>query len=287
MLLLNLVRSVEESALGRLDYNSIPDQALMELLVDGVDKDLKDLIQDEHGTYLDVCEWCYVECDADERVARFSCNLELMGSFAMSYMPPHITEFTLTFCDVEGTIDAAKLPSQILSLHINTCHFVGAIDMTELPATIIKLQIPKNKFSGSCDLTALPSAIEVLDGKENQFTESINLEKLPGKLKYLDLSRNKLSGELCFSSLPNTLKYLFLGRNTFCGSFQMPKVPNDLRELSLVRNEMIGTATVGDLGKKACVFLIGNKIDAVVDENGEKHHHSLPILDGDYDFVRD
>ena len=54
--------------LGRLDYSLLSDQALMEMLIEGFDDETKKKYQDDHGMYLDVCEWPNITCDEDESV---------------------------------------------------------------------------------------------------------------------------------------------------------------------------------------------------------------------------
>ena len=46
-----------DPALGRLDYESLSDQALMEMLIDGMNAKDKAEYQDENGNCRDVGEW--------------------------------------------------------------------------------------------------------------------------------------------------------------------------------------------------------------------------------------
>ena len=80
--------STADPALGRLDYDSLSDQACMEMLIDGFSDTGKALsYQDKNGAYFDVCEWPDVTCDADDSVTAvfFSYNLTLSGGSTVDF----------------------------------------------------------------------------------------------------------------------------------------------------------------------------------------------------------
>ena len=51
-----------DPSLGRLDYESLSEQALMEMLTDGMDEGGKSGCKDDTGNFLDVCERRGVGC---------------------------------------------------------------------------------------------------------------------------------------------------------------------------------------------------------------------------------
>ena len=56
-----------DPSLGRLDYESLSDQALMEMLIDALPTEEKAMFKDANGNFQDVCEWTNMDC-TDERV---------------------------------------------------------------------------------------------------------------------------------------------------------------------------------------------------------------------------
>ena len=79
--------------LGRVDYNSLSDQTLMELLIEGFDDKTKKRYQDDHGMYLDVCEWPFIKYDDDERVIKIDIDsLHVSGSIELCYVPPKVKQ---------------------------------------------------------------------------------------------------------------------------------------------------------------------------------------------------
>ena len=77
-----------DSSISRVDYNSLSDQTLMEMLIDGFDDESKRTYQEKDGTYLDVCEWSLVVCDDEESVveitecfSQISANLPLQRTY--------------------------------------------------------------------------------------------------------------------------------------------------------------------------------------------------------------
>ena len=79
-----------DPSLGRLDYNLLSDQALMEMLFDGFDDQTKERFQDDHGIYLDVCEWSCVKCDEFGRVVEIQEREAHVGSLQFHFAPPKV-----------------------------------------------------------------------------------------------------------------------------------------------------------------------------------------------------
>ena len=82
-----LFLSVDPS-LGRVDYSSMSDQTLVEMLIDGFDDETKKTFQDSEGAYLDVCKCSGVECNDYERVIEiYVNNANVSGSVELCYIP--------------------------------------------------------------------------------------------------------------------------------------------------------------------------------------------------------
>ena len=80
-----------DSSLGRVDYSSMSDQTLMEMLIDGFDAKTRRRYKDSDGMYLDVCEWSNIKCDDDQRVIEIDIeNKNSSGSVEFFYVPPKV-----------------------------------------------------------------------------------------------------------------------------------------------------------------------------------------------------
>ena len=89
----SVILFASDSALGRVDYSSLSDQTLMEMLVDGFLDSAKKKYQDSEGMYLDVCDWPLVRCDDNRRVIMVKHIQETAGSLSLTFMPPLVTSF--------------------------------------------------------------------------------------------------------------------------------------------------------------------------------------------------
>ena len=285
MLCLNLVLlRAADLSLGKVDKGSLSDQTLMELLFDGLTEDSKDsFILD--GAYTDACLWPGVSCNENHSVEKIAIiNFFFEGTVSFDYLPPHLTEFSMPTRAFKqkrlvGTLDTAEMPRKMQKFDIFWNAISGTVDMTSLPPSLSHLNLARNNFSGTCDLTALPESMTYLSVARNQLTGSIALDALPNSLETLILSFNSFSGTLCFDKLPEKLGKLILQSNKFGGEFRLEKVPQALFSVPAEDNLFSGTAVVSSrdfltvtLGGKTC------SIDAVVDENGEKHTNEKYIL---------
>ena len=263
-----------DPSLGRLDYDSLSDQALMEMLVNGLNTSCKNVFQDTKGNFIDVCDWPSIICDADERVTeirKFSwlCS----GTIDFDFIPPNVTKIKLNYffetAYIHGTLSTALLPRQIKAIEIVHMGIRGSFDLRSLPEHLTRIDISMNAFSGSCNLTALPAGLQKLNLCHNSFSGSVSLENLPASLEMLSIACNKLSGVLRFDSLPLALACLFIDQNGFSGEFNLLKRTSPIR-INASANNFSGTAFV-NVVEGIFVALGKNKLTAIVDANGEAH----------------
>ena len=267
-----LLRAADENALGRIDYFSLSDQALMEIVFEDTSDKMKKSVQDKNGAFLDVCEWRYIRCDANERVVRFYVAYQSIETLSMSHLPPLVTEVYLLYVQSKkATMTTGELPAHLEILEIMEANFSGPVDMTSLPCRMINFSIQSNQFSGRCDLTSLPPNLKRLDLRGNRFTGSLNLTKLPPRITSLLIGQNNFSGSVCIDFLPPSIEYLWIQANAFSGSFQLKNVPSTLLEVFAQNNRFCGTATVGDIGNVQKFFLYDTEIESVVTPDGVLH----------------
>ena len=213
-------------SLGRLDCDSLSDQALMEILVDGLCDSAKTKIKNTKDEYIDVCDWPNITCNEDGRVIEVeSFQGQKVGKIALEFLPPLVTKVSiLDFTQevhIEGTLRTSLLPAQIKALEIVNIGISGQVELKGLPESLTQVCLSYNVFTGSCDLTELPSALIRLEINDNKLSGSISLENLPKTIVVLCLQDNKLDGELCFDHLPASLGELDIANNDFCGEFKL------------------------------------------------------------------
>ena len=284
-----------DTSFDRIIYNSMSDQECMEVLVQGLSDASTRHFQDRNGSYLDVCDWRGVSCDAEKNVTEIDFLEGMEGTVSLSYIPQNVKSFQINrneppkFAEiVGGTIETAYLPDSLAFFSLLGHEFHGGVDFTNLPAVLIQCILANNRLSGSCDLSALPQELNYFDISGNQFIGSIRLDSLANKLQVLNISKNNFSGDLSFTGLPESLSDLRIEKNLFCGSFILKNPPNGLSQICANDNKFLGTAIVKRAWDCTCLLLTKNAITSVLDENGEPHPNSesciVEFSDDDDDF---
>ena len=287
-----------DPSLGRLSYESLSDQALMEMLIEGTADSTKRHFQDNNGAYLDVCEWSGTTCDASDNVVSFAIkegnrwNIQFDGTLALEYLPKNL--LFLFMCNTNsissGTLQTALLPSKLRRFCVTRHKLSGTVDMTALPKHLQLFSIKENVFSGSCDLRNLPENIESVNVSENNFSGSLHLDKLPSALIHLFVQKNEFTGGVDLENLPKALEELDISDTQLSGEFRLTP-PDSLRQVRAHNTDFSGTAVVKE-GKHfdawvyaeeelMRVFLYGTSVSAVETPSGERHPYEEWILKGE------
>ena len=271
------LQSVDPS-LGRLDYDSLSDQALMEIFCSPLELHTK-LLQDENGHFLDVCEWQNVVC-TDGRVTRIRMNnwiyTEKPATF--EYIPPLVTHFEAEQCFMRGTLDTRVLPAHLIEFDVYKSLLRGTVDFRGFPRGLQDISISYNSFCGSCSLVDLPNSTSHLYAGNNQFSGEISLNQLPSTLEILLLDNNKLHGSVVLKNLPQALLYLDLSGNDFTGDFKLLDLPSSLAIVSIYRNKWSGTAILQKSSVRMPFRLTHDNINKVLDEDGNTHEWEPEIV---------
>ena len=247
-----------DPALGRLDYDSLPDQALMEMLIDGMPEEDKKQFQDAKGNFLDVCEWSVVTC-TDERVTSVKLSADLRSDvfqtllnraeahqkfceeqFSFQFLPSQVDVFTGDRSNLHGTLDTHDLPRMLRALRIAMNALRGTISWSGLPNKLDFMNIEHNNFVGSLALNDLPQNLRTLVASWNEFSGEIDISDIPPKVELLNLSRNSFEGSLDFSLVSNRLKSFYAANNRFRGSIDLSKRPHSLEQIWLNGNALCG-----------------------------------------------
>ena len=211
----HLLLHTVDPALGRLDYDSLSDQALMEMLITSVVAESKQYFKDENGNFLDVCEWRYTDDEdvfhgiycKDDRVTQVDLSY---SQFEKEQFPFHFIPPLVHFCDIANS-----------RLH-------GTLDTTLLPLHLTFLILCQNLLHGAINWGGFPRALEEIELSYNEFCGSFLLQDLPDCIKFLDARNNKLSGELSLDSIPKGMENLWLGENELSGSIRLKHLPSPM-----------------------------------------------------------
>ena len=247
-----------DTALGRLDYALLSDQAKMEILVDGLSSASKAFFQDASAGYRDIAAWPSVLGNADHPVVAvhwkwMTFQQEFAGSLNFDFVPAHVRFFMVYGLGVEGTLSTPLLPRGLVDLHLDENALSGTLDLTALPDPLKVLRASVNKFSGSVNLSLLPANLEVLHLDCNCLVGSIDLAHLPDSLQQLCLSDNAFEGEVTLNNLPDALETLNIMRNKLCGEFVLLQFPQRISMIQASGNRFCGEAVVSSAYKQ-CVY---------------------------------
>ena len=281
-----LIRSVDPS-LGRLDYHSLSDQALMEMLIEPMEDEEKDILKDGEGfsigNFLDVCEWECIECK-DDRVTRVHIfGFEFTKKrVPFEFIPPLVDRFQVSDCKAHGTVDTSKLPKDLETFEVDVNDLEGSLNFKGFPRKLRIINISENYFSGSCALSNLPDTLTHFIVSGNNLSGEITLNALPGALQWLNLSKNLLEGQVHIESLPNSIETIHLSDNAFSGEFRLLSLPSSLEKINLAKNALDETAVLLRSDKERYFWVISEDIMKIVDEKGNAHPWQAEILEKKY-----
>ena len=272
-----------DPALGRLNYESLSDQTLMEMLFDGLNTKDKRRLQDGNGSYADACEWKYgfhiaVQC-TDELVTQIFMKARSFSSkpFPFNFIPPKTRSFTVKDCGIQGTLETALLPVHLSKFSVADNKLYGTIDFQAFPNTIQCIYIYGNAFSGSCVLADLPRTVVVFNAKKNNFCGSLSLDQLPLAMEMLIVSENNFTGSIDIARLRRRVEHVDLSQNAFSGDFRLLTFP-DYLETICIRGNAIKKAVLRGSSGEMFFTLQHDSITEVVDETGRRHSWAETVL---------
>mmetsp|Transcript_34334 Transcript_34334/g.53605 ORF Transcript_34334/g.53605 Transcript_34334/m.53605 type:complete len:219 (-) Transcript_34334:24-680(-) len=183
------------SSLARLDYASLSQECLMEMVVDGFDTKIRIWGSTEHPA--DLSQWTGVTLNENGEVVSIHwIALDVSGSLALEWLPTTVTVTETAMTDLSGTLELTKLPEVLVTLFLSTNKFIGSIDLTRLPNTLELLNVGKNDLSGTLDLRSLPPRLRQLTLSSNFFRGETDFSQLPVSLIQIDCSTTSLSGTI-------------------------------------------------------------------------------------------
>ena len=282
MLEMLLLCTVDE-ALGRLDYDSLSDQMLMEMLIENMEEGLKGPFQDENGNYKDIIDWLGISC-TEGRVTEIHIYHSHFNEvqFPFEFIPPLVTWFTFTNSNLHGTINPKSLPSHLTLFQVSLNNLTGSILLKDFPRGLKTLEAIKNQLSGSLILSDLPDALIGFDVSENLFSGGISFDRLPPALEYLHVDANRLTGSISISHLPESMKTMMLSENAFAGDVCLLGLDFGRTVLNVECNEWSGTLVLPGAATAMPLELHCDFITAVVDAEGNRHALEKDLLFDDW-----
>ena len=103
-----------DPSLGRVDHEALPQQALMEMVIDGVKN--KEAICGNPDEEKDIEEWKGVEIEHGKVVEIDWDELDLKGLVHLKGLPSSVRKFDAMGNHLTSTLDAASLPISMESL---------------------------------------------------------------------------------------------------------------------------------------------------------------------------
>ncbi|KNH04877.1 leucine-rich repeat protein [Perkinsela sp. CCAP 1560/4] len=185
--------------IGRPDRASLPQQALMELLVFGWVNEAA--FRDDAGMFHDIIDWTGVECDPDGIATRIDWGSDInllvqnhkedtpSGSIDLRWVPSSVTALDLTGLNLTGSIDTFSLPIEMGTLRVSKNALYGAFAIAGHPPSTVRVNVSDNALYGTLSFPDLPRGVELLEFAHNAFTGSIDLSSLPDSLRSLIIGK--------------------------------------------------------------------------------------------------
>uniref|UniRef100_A0A7S4KTR8 Leucine-rich repeat protein n=1 Tax=Paramoeba aestuarina TaxID=180227 RepID=A0A7S4KTR8_9EUKA len=218
--LCTLSASELNSSLGRIEREYLPQETLMELLLDKIEN--KARICGVEEIHPPLAQWTGVKLYTDGRVHEISWGVKgLIGEIDLQLVPESVTAIMLWENTLHGSLNLSCLPDGMKELYCSQNAFTGTIDLIHLPSSMTGLSASFNELSGSLNLQQLPRRLLTLYLNNNAFSGSISLINLPSTMTTLNLSMNDLSGKTNFENLPTAMEYLNVSNTQLSGEIKV------------------------------------------------------------------
>uniref|UniRef100_A0A7S4L0J4 Uncharacterized protein n=1 Tax=Paramoeba aestuarina TaxID=180227 RepID=A0A7S4L0J4_9EUKA len=178
-LLFNIFSTADTSCpLGRVDFSSLSQQALMEIFIQNVKYTAT--FKDSSESFLDIEKWPGLKLNEDGQVVEiyFAFAIALGGSVDFEAIPSTATRIGVAHANCSGEIPWGKLFNDVRYFAVDSNAFYGTIDLTIMPRNLIGLFCSINKFSGTLNFAKLPEKLAMLDVSTNELSGTIDLRRV-------------------------------------------------------------------------------------------------------------
>ena len=238
--------AIDPDALGRVDHASLPQETLMELLLNNPN-DRR--FTDSQGTLKTPCDWRGVHCNENGEISQIVWRGQRAGFLRrqrtferpihLRWIPSTIEKLVVYDWRAEN-FDPVYLPDKMQSLTLRKCNLKGTMEARNLPRSLLSIDLTQNAVSGTINARDLPLNLCKIELSKNALTGSVNLEDLPRNLVEVSFSHNQMTGTLNCINLPLNLKRLSLCHNQFFGVVDLLSLPDHLIRLALDHNKLSG-----------------------------------------------
>ncbi|KNH08097.1 hypothetical protein XU18_1313 [Perkinsela sp. CCAP 1560/4] len=136
-----------DPSLGRLDYASLSQQALMEMVIEGIAN--KEKICGDVDEPTDIEEWEGVTIEDGQVVEIAWRQFRLRGALHLEWLPSSVRKVLVSCNKLTGTLDCASLPTSLKKLNIGCNAFTGLINMESLPEGMEEISVHCNDLSAN------------------------------------------------------------------------------------------------------------------------------------------
>ena len=134
-----------DPSLGRVDLESLPQQALMEMVIEGIAN--KEKICGDVDEPKDIEEWKGVIIESGEVVGIAWNGFKLSGSLHLQWLPSSVRKLVVSWNNLTDTLDLASLPTAMENLFLGFNAFTGSIGLERLPKRMNNLDVSYNQLS--------------------------------------------------------------------------------------------------------------------------------------------
>ena len=269
---------IDPSSLGRLDYTTMGQQALMECLVAQLDEKSLKNFRDRKKNFKDISEWHGVACNIKGDVTKIdwrdSGRRGLTGSIDFQWLPSTVECLKINIEDfrpsLHGSLDFSALPHNLRFLNIQfrkeyaSSTFEISGNFSSLPEEIEDMCIVRCAFKMPLCLIGIPKKLSEINISNHEFGD-INLRCDSPTLKTLNISHGAKQGTFSFFESAPSLESLNLDSNKLYGSLTFVGLPSHLTTLSLDRNYFNGILVFENLPTLLCSLNINStKFEKIV-----------------------
>ena len=259
--------TAEISSIGRFDAQSLPQQTLIEMLVENITD--VGIAKDASGCFIEIKRWSILSFDVEDNVTEIRMdadNVEMRFDF---FDDVKIPRSIASGCFEEGgSIDLRFTPSTVHSITLSFMDFAGTLETQRLPHGMTELLINANQFFGPFDIKGLPPGMREAHIQKNHFAGVLLVEYLPEQMFIFNASANRFHGTVNLTKLPHGLVELYLSMNTFHGDIRLLDIPSALRKVRLHGNKFSSADIIGG-SERLNVILDASLKGKVLDGNGQ------------------
>ena len=226
-MILSFISTADTHGFGRVDFDSMSDQTLMELLVGDIENNA--MLRDGDDAFLDIQSWDGLSFnDAGELIViDFEAELALGGGlFGDSSDDDDEDKYIV---GPKGSIDLKWIPKTVEVFAIADLELEGFVETSELSPNLECFDISLNLFRGTFCIASLPQNIRNVSISGNLLDGTLDIAKLPPNVTDFSAERNRFHGFLDFSDLPKNMATLRLSFNDFLGTIDLSTMPSKMR----------------------------------------------------------